>query len=98
MGTGERLLSCGGGEQLTLGQVCQDWLAQATHYAELMGSKLKGDAAALGDAKFNYRFFFARRLIFGDSLSTGASQQWTFPLPPLPPSLPPVGVFHHGGG
>ena len=87
MGTGERLLSCGGGEQLTLGQVCQDWLAQATHYAELMGSKLKGDAAALGDAKFNYRFFFARRLIFGDSLSTGASQQWTFP-PPSPPSLP----------
>jgi hypothetical protein len=73
MGTGERLLSCGGGEQLTLGQVCQDWLAQATHYAELMGSKLKGDSAALGDAKFNYRFFFARKLIFGDSLSTGNS-------------------------
>jgi myosin heavy subunit len=71
VGTGERLLSCGGGEQLTLGQVCQDWLAQAAHYAELMGSKLKGDASALGDAKFNYRFFFLRKLIFGDSLSNG---------------------------
>ena len=70
-GTGERLLSCGGGEELTLGQVCQDWLATAARYAELMGSKLKGDSSALGDAKFNYRFFFLRKLIFGDSLSTG---------------------------
>lgn len=71
-GTGERLLSCNDGEKLTLGQICQDWLVQASHYAELMGSKLKGDSNALGDAKFNYRFFFLRKLIFGDSLGTAA--------------------------
>lgn len=52
-GTGERLLSCGSGADLTLGQICQEWIAQSTRYSEMMGgSELKGDANALGDAKF----------------------------------------------
>jgi len=68
-GSGERLLSCGEGADLTLGQICQNWIAQSTRYAEMMGNVASGDAAAMGDAKFNYRLFFLRKLIFGDSLS-----------------------------
>jgi hypothetical protein len=72
-GSGERLLSCGAGADLTLGQICQNWIAQATQYAEMMGTKSAGDANALGDTKFNYRLFFLRKLIFGDSLSIAAA-------------------------
>ena len=71
-GTGDRLLSCGEGGEMTLGQVCSEWIAQANRYTELMGSKTRGDSAAQGDAKFNYRLFFARKLVYGDSLSSGA--------------------------
>lgn len=71
-GTGDRLLSCGDGMDLTLGQVCQEWIAQANRYTELLGSKTRGDTTAQGDAKFNYRLFFARKLIYGDSLAAGS--------------------------
>jgi hypothetical protein len=36
-----------------------------------MGSRSKGDPSAKGDAKFNYRFFFLRKLVYGNSLSAG---------------------------
>jgi hypothetical protein len=31
-GGGERLLSCGDGLEMTLGQLCQDWISQAARY------------------------------------------------------------------
>ena len=71
-GTGERLLSHRQNEALTLGQVCQDWIKQSLHYADLMGTKSQGDASAMGDNKFHYRFFFLRKLIFSDSLASGS--------------------------
>jgi hypothetical protein len=71
-GTGERLLSLSADSEVTLGDVCQEWVKQAIHFADIMGTKSQGDASAMGDAKFKYRLFFLRKLIFGDSLSNGS--------------------------
>jgi hypothetical protein len=70
-GTGERLLSCQNDDQRTLGQICQEWIKQSLHYATLMGKpgSFQSDSNAMGDAKFYYRFFFLRKLIFSDSLA-----------------------------
>jgi hypothetical protein len=77
-GAAERLLSCGEVAERTLGQVCQDWITQSTRYAEMMGTtEAASDPNAPGDAKFNYRLFFLRRLIFADSLSAGSGADKT---------------------